>query len=441
MDTRCAGCLGAAEDAGFKPMRANALGTGIDPTLVMIAVRFPLTLLTVTLLPLTAAAQDVPPSVRTAAACAPVGVAASSRAPKIVALPPADRARLQKTLYAPGERIGISMGTDDGVVRGGSYVVRRPMRFFGAPSAQHTIGWLHVTEASASSATGEIDFACDAVAVGDVIEPATELSLPSGVTRSFVGGTLDFQRTMRVTYGTDGRSLQGDRDFVLADGGENRGASVGDRYAAFARATKVDSTVTAAAEAVVVAVFAEQSLLRITDARDAVFAGDQLVRRVGATDPGVAGGAAAATAAGTMAATERSASDAAATRTAATDVGSSRAPAKTVTFEDVYFNLDRHTLRPEAKTLLDEAVKTLQADPALRIQVEGHTCSIGTAEYNLTLGEHRARAVRAYLVEKGIAENRLTTVSYGEEKPGHDNATAAGRRLNRRAVLTVSIQR
>src|SRR5262249_15051354 len=74
-----------------------------------------------------------------------------------------------------------------------------------------------------------------------------------------------------------------------------------------------------------------------------------------------------------------------------------------VSFEDVHFDFDRYSLRPEATRLLDEAVRTLQQDPTLRITIEGHTCNIGTAEYNLALGERRASAVRDYLTSRGIS--------------------------------------
>ena len=87
------------------------------------------------------------------------------------------------------------------------------------------------------------------------------------------------------------------------------------------------------------------------------------------------------------------------------------------TFEDVHFDFDRYSLRPEATRALDEAIATLQANPDLNIEIEGHTCNIGTAEYNLALGERRATAVRDYLTSRGIGANRLRTVSYGEERP------------------------
>jgi peptidoglycan-associated lipoprotein len=117
-----------------------------------------------------------------------------------------------------------------------------------------------------------------------------------------------------------------------------------------------------------------------------------------------------------------------------------RPPRKEYQFEDVHFDFDRYSLRTEATRILDEAVKSMQADPELRITVEGHTCNIGTAEYNLALGERRANAVRDYLVSRGIAATRLQTVSYGEERPKHDNSREETRRLNRRAALTVRLQ-
>jgi outer membrane protein OmpA-like peptidoglycan-associated protein len=117
-----------------------------------------------------------------------------------------------------------------------------------------------------------------------------------------------------------------------------------------------------------------------------------------------------------------------------------RPAVKEFVFEDVHFDFDRYSLREEAVRLLTEAVKTLRENPGLRVQIEGHTCSIGTAEYNLALGERRAQSVREYLASNGIDASRLSMVSYGEERPKHDNAREETRRLNRRAALTVRVQ-
>jgi outer membrane protein OmpA-like peptidoglycan-associated protein len=118
-----------------------------------------------------------------------------------------------------------------------------------------------------------------------------------------------------------------------------------------------------------------------------------------------------------------------------------RPPVKEFVFEDVHFDFDRYSLRPEATRILDEAIKAMQDNPELRLEIEGHTCNIGTAEYNLALGERRANAVRDYLTGRAINADRLRTVSYGEERPKHDNSREETRRLNRRAAMVVRIQR
>jgi peptidoglycan-associated lipoprotein len=117
-----------------------------------------------------------------------------------------------------------------------------------------------------------------------------------------------------------------------------------------------------------------------------------------------------------------------------------RPPVRTYTFEDVYFDFDRYSLRPEATRVLDEAIAALKENTTLRVEIEGHTCSIGTAEYNLALGDRRANAVKDYLVSRGVTADRLRTVSYGEEKPKYDNSREETRRLNRRAALVVNLR-
>jgi outer membrane protein OmpA-like peptidoglycan-associated protein len=115
-------------------------------------------------------------------------------------------------------------------------------------------------------------------------------------------------------------------------------------------------------------------------------------------------------------------------------------PVVELTFEDVYFDFDRSSLRPEALRLLDDAIAKLQANPDKSIVIEGHTCNIGTAEYNLALGNRRATSVRDYLQSRGVTANRMETRSFGEERPKYDNAREETRRLNRRAALVVRVQ-
>jgi peptidoglycan-associated lipoprotein len=91
--------------------------------------------------------------------------------------------------------------------------------------------------------------------------------------------------------------------------------------------------------------------------------------------------------------------------------------------KDVFFDTDKSAIKPEAKAALDENVTWLKANPAPAIVIEGHCDERGTVEYNLALGERRAKAARDYLVAAGIDGKRLSTVSYGKERPfvlGHD---------------------
>lgn len=114
--------------------------------------------------------------------------------------------------------------------------------------------------------------------------------------------------------------------------------------------------------------------------------------------------------------------------------------ARNLVFEDVHFDFDRFSLREDALRELDVVVAALNASPTLRLEIEGYTCNIGTAQYNLALGERRARAVRDYLISRGISAERLRTISYGEERPKYDNEREETRMLNRRAALVVRIQ-
>ncbi len=123
------------------------------------------------------------------------------------------------------------------------------------------------------------------------------------------------------------------------------------------------------------------------------------------------------------------------------NINVTRAAVKTYAFDDVYFDFDRSTLRPDALRILDGAIAAMKDDATLNLTIEGNTCNIGTAEYNLALGERRANVVRDYLVSQGVAASRLRTLSYGEERPKYDNDREETRRLNRRAVLVVRLER
>ena len=104
--------------------------------------------------------------------------------------------------------------------------------------------------------------------------------------------------------------------------------------------------------------------------------------------------------------------------------------------QNCLFDFDKSVVKPEFYPLLDGIVKVMNDNPSLRVELEGHTDSIGTNQYNQGLSERRANAVKKYLVEKGMVDmGRVTAIGYGEEKPIATNKTKEGRALNRRVEL------
>jgi peptidoglycan-associated lipoprotein len=84
--------------------------------------------------------------------------------------------------------------------------------------------------------------------------------------------------------------------------------------------------------------------------------------------------------------------------------------------ESIYFDFDKYNLKPEAIKVLDKKVAFLKEYPQVKVLIAGNCDPRGSNEYNLALGDRRANAAKSYMVKAGIAENRLSTISYGEEK-------------------------
>jgi outer membrane protein OmpA-like peptidoglycan-associated protein len=112
-------------------------------------------------------------------------------------------------------------------------------------------------------------------------------------------------------------------------------------------------------------------------------------------------------------------------------------PKQPISFHSVYFDFDKSTLKPEAMAELDRAAKIMLDNPYVTLELQGNTDSIGTDSYNMKLGDRRAEAVFDYLKSKGVAANRLKTISLGESKPVSSNKTAEGRTENRRVDLII----
>jgi len=84
--------------------------------------------------------------------------------------------------------------------------------------------------------------------------------------------------------------------------------------------------------------------------------------------------------------------------------------------EGIYFDFDKYNLKPEAIKALDKKVAFLKEYPQVKVLIAGNCDPRGSNEYNLALGDRRANAAKSYMVKAGVAENRLSTISYGEEK-------------------------
>jgi peptidoglycan-associated lipoprotein len=126
------------------------------------------------------------------------------------------------------------------------------------------------------------------------------------------------------------------------------------------------------------------------------------------------------------AAADRAAGEAAARMAAAI------AAAKAEFAVPVYFDYDKSDIRDDQRATLEAKIPIFQANPDMRIRVAGHTDNRGSDEYNLALGQRRAAEVKRYLVARGIAEDRIDVVSFGEERPAvaqdNEDAWAKNRR-------------
>jgi OOP family OmpA-OmpF porin len=113
-----------------------------------------------------------------------------------------------------------------------------------------------------------------------------------------------------------------------------------------------------------------------------------------------------------------------------------------IVLERVFFKFDSAELTDDSIAVLDENIARGQAagllkNPAVRIEVAGHTDSVGNDAYNQRLSERRANTVRDFLISRGVPADRLTAVGYGETEPKADNSTAEGRAQNRRVGLRI----
>ena len=116
---------------------------------------------------------------------------------------------------------------------------------------------------------------------------------------------------------------------------------------------------------------------------------------------------------------------------------SSRYKEESGLFKDIYFDFDKYEVQSDAKPVLQAIASWLLKHPSAKILVEGHCDERGTNEYNLALGDRRAKAVRDYLAALGVSSNKVETISYGEEKPVCTEKSEGCWAKNRRAHFVV----
>jgi peptidoglycan-associated lipoprotein len=105
--------------------------------------------------------------------------------------------------------------------------------------------------------------------------------------------------------------------------------------------------------------------------------------------------------------------------------------------EDIYFGYDSSALTPQAQDILRKKAAFLKANSGVKVTIEGHCDDRGTNEYNLALGEARARSAKTFLVDLGVPAARMATISYGEERPIAKGTTEEAWAKNRRAHFVV----
>ena len=105
--------------------------------------------------------------------------------------------------------------------------------------------------------------------------------------------------------------------------------------------------------------------------------------------------------------------------------------------ERVFFDLDSYSVRADAAPLLDAQAAWLVRDPHVQVRIEGNADERGTREYNLALGSRRANSVREHLVSRGVAPSRISTVSFGKERPIDPGTTEDAFQQNRNARTAI----
>jgi hypothetical protein len=183
-----------------------------------------------------------------------------------------------KSLFGPGEPLVIKAGTAQGMKIGQEYYVRRviPDRFVHPAgdkvntSSIHTAAWVRIVDATADSAIAEIVKVCDAIEEGDYLEPFVKPEIPTAIN----DGEPDFANPGHLVLGDDRRQMAAQGDLIVFDRGSDHGLRAGQRLTIFRTTGGGTGPVARIAEATVLVIHAETSVIRIDKSSDAVIVGD-----------------------------------------------------------------------------------------------------------------------------------------------------------------------
>jgi hypothetical protein len=229
-----------------------------------------------------AAAADRLSPIQVSASCAPLPASSlQDDAPRIIGV----QDTVARTAYGRGDLIVVGAGLGRGLQLDQRYYVRRgPLvatRHAGAsgPRGASTAGWVRIVAVNETTAIALVEFACDALLTGDLLQPYADPVVPFDADRTDTAGEPDFSAAGRVLFGDNERISAGVGDFLVTDLGDEKGMAPGGRFAIYRNLGIEGVPLAAIGEAIVVSVLPEFSVIRITRSRDAVMAGDLLVPR------------------------------------------------------------------------------------------------------------------------------------------------------------------
>lgn len=215
-----------------------------------------------------------------AAACAPPpSFGTPSDAPHIIG----SQDTVARRLFGNHDLLVVDTGTGGGIQLGQQYFIRRPSRFGmgydGRTRGATTVGWMRVVAVNASTAIGQVDYACGGIIAGDYLQPYTPPTLPPNADRDERTGEPDFTSLARTVIGNEDRLSVGIGDFILIDRGAHEGLTIGTRFSVFRDLGVAGMPLANVGDGIVISTGENVSLTRITRARDAVISGDYVAVR------------------------------------------------------------------------------------------------------------------------------------------------------------------